>query len=98
MSLARRDLYQLLERVAERLAMSPRTLRRKLGAANSRFQDLLDAERQRVAEEYLADSELSVQQIADLCGFSDAQNFSQAFKRWLGVSPTEYRRSRQQSS
>jgi AraC-like DNA-binding protein len=87
-----------LERVAEGLAMSPRTLRRKLGAANARFQDLLDAERRRVAEEYLADSDLSVQQIADLCGFSDAQNFSQAFKRWLGVSPTEYRRSHREDS
>jgi len=81
-----------LEQVAESLAMSPRTLRRKLGAANTRFQELLDGERRRVAEEYLADSELSVQRIADLCGFSDAQNFSQAFKRWLGVSPTEFRR------
>ena len=81
-----------LERVAEGLTMSPRTLRRKLGAANTRFQDLLDAERRRVAEEYLTTSELSVQQIADLCGFSDAQNFSQAFKRWLSISPTEYRR------
>jgi AraC-like DNA-binding protein len=55
------------------------------------------SERRWVAEEYLADSELSVQRIADLCGFSDAQNFPQAFKRWLGVSPTEYRRSQHQA-
>ena len=87
-----------LERVAEGLAMSPRTLRRKLGAANTRFQDLLDAERQRVAEEYLTTSELSVQQIADLCGFSDAQNFSQAFMRWLSISPTEYRRQQREQN
>ncbi|WP_439101150.1 AraC family transcriptional regulator [Congregibacter sp.] len=83
-----------LDRVAEQLAMSPRTLRRKLGAANARFQDLLDAERQAVAEDYLLNSELSVQQVAEHCGFSDSQNFSQAFKRWLGMSPTEFRKTR----
>lgn len=85
--------FPSLEQVADRLAMSSRTLRRKLGAANTRFQDLLDAERRRIAEDYLANSELTVQQIAAHCGFSDAQNFSQAFKRWLGVSPTEFRKT-----
>ena len=85
--------FPRLEQVAEKLAMSPRTLRRKLGAANVRFQDLLDAERRMVAEDYLANSDLSVQQIAEKCDFSDAQNFSQAFKRWSGISPTDYRKS-----
>ena len=36
---------------------------------------------------------LSVQQVAEKCGFSDAQNFSQAFKRWVGVSPSQFRQS-----
>lgn len=83
--------FPRLEEVASRLAMSPRTLRRKLGAEGERFQDLLDAERRRVAEDYLLNSELNIQQIAEQCDFSDAQNFSQAFKRWTGVSPTAYR-------
>jgi AraC-like DNA-binding protein len=82
-----------LERIANSLAMSPRTLRRKLGAEGVHFQDLLDAERRKVAEDYLANSNLTIQQIAEECGFSDAQNFSQAFKRWTGMSPTEYRSS-----
>jgi AraC-like DNA-binding protein len=84
--------FPSLERISEQLAMSPRTLRRKLGAANARFQDLLDAERQAVAEDRLLNSDLSVQQIAEHCGFSDPQNFSQAFKRWLDMSPTEFRK------
>jgi AraC-like DNA-binding protein len=37
---------------------------------------------------------MTVQQIADKCGFTDAQNFSQAFKRWQGMSPSEFRQSR----
>jgi AraC-like DNA-binding protein len=80
-----------LEQVASKLAMSPRTLRRKLGAEGERFQDLLDAERRRVAEDFLSNSELTIQQIAEQCDFSDGQNFSQAYKRWTGMSPTEYR-------
>ena len=86
--------FPRLNEVAGMLAMSPRTLRRKLGNREVRFQDLLDEERQRVAEDFLANSDLTVQQIADQCGFSDAQNFSQAFKRWSGMSPTDFRRAK----
>jgi len=85
--------FPQLNQVADMLAMSPRTLRRKLGAREVKFQNLLDGERRRVAEHYLANSDLTVQQIAEQCDFSDAQNFSQAFKRWSGMSPTEYRDS-----
>ncbi len=85
--------FPSLERIAESMAMSSRTLRRKLGQHNVRYQDLLDEERRRVAEDFLLNTTLSVQQVADKCGFSDAQNFSQAFKRWLGVSPSQFRQS-----
>jgi len=85
--------FPSLEQVASKLATSPRTLRRKLGAEGVRFQDLLDAERRKVAEDYLANSNLTIQQRAEQCDFSDAQNFSQAFRRWCGVSPSEYRSS-----
>ncbi len=88
--------FPRLNQVASMLAMSPRTLRRKLGAVELKFQDLLDEERRRVAEHYLANSDLTIQQIADQCDFSDAQNFSQAFKRWSGMSPTDYRNSNRQ--
>ena len=86
--------FPSLERVAASLAMSSRTLRRKLGQENVTFQQLLDGERRRVAEDYLANSDTSIHQVAELCGFQDAQNFSQAFRRWTGASPSEYRKSR----
>jgi AraC-like DNA-binding protein len=85
--------FPSLERIAEGLAMSSRTLRRKLGQHNVRYQDLLDEERQRVAEDFLVNTTLSIQQISDQCGFNDAQNFSQAFRRWRGMTPTEFRNS-----
>jgi AraC-like DNA-binding protein len=90
--------FPSLERIAESMAMSSRTLRRKLGQHNVRYQDLLDEERRRVAEDFLLNTTLSIQQVADKCGFTDAQNFSQAFKRWLGMSPTEFRQSRNSES
>jgi AraC-like DNA-binding protein len=64
-----------------------------LGAEGARFQDLLDAERRKLTEDYLANSNLTIQQIAEQCDFSDAQNFSQAFRRWSGMSPSEFRSS-----
>ena len=82
-----------LERVAEDLAMSSRTLRRKLGQHNVRFQDLLDEERRRVAEDLLLTTTMTIQQISERCGFSDAQNFSQSFRRWQGMSPSQFRSS-----
>ena len=89
--------FPSLERIAEDLAMSSRTLRRKLGQNDVRYQDLLDAERRRVAEDFLLNTSMTIQQIAGQCGFSDAQNFSQSFRRWLGMSPTEFRRAHRES-
>ena len=86
--------FPSVERIAESLAMSSRTLRRKLGQQNLRYQDLLDEERRHVAEDFLLNTTMTIQQISDQCGFNDAQNFSQAFRRWQGMTPTEFRKSR----
>ncbi len=82
-----------IEKVAEQLNISSRTLRRRLAQQGISFQDLLNKVRQDVAEEHLTSSNMHIQQIAELCGFSDAQNFSQAFKRWTGMSPSQFRSS-----
>ena len=87
-------VFPSLEDVAQSLAMSSRTLRRKLGQQDVTFQQLLDAARQQLAEDCLRTTNMSIQQVAERCGFQDAQNFSQAFKRWLGVSPSQYRQTR----
>jgi AraC-like DNA-binding protein len=84
--------FPSIERVAERLHLSSRTLSRKLRDSGTNFQSLLDEARQAVAEDRLRHSKMSIQQIAEACGFRDAQNFSQAFKRWSGLSPSEFRK------
>ena len=91
-------IFPSLDSIADGLAMSSRTLRRKLGQHNVRYQDLLDEERRRVAEDFLLNTTMTVQQIADQCGFTDAQNFSQAFRRWQGMSPTQFRKAHQSAA
>jgi AraC-like DNA-binding protein len=85
--------YPSLEQIAENMKMSSRTLRRHLTEQNTTYQKLLNQARLDVAEEHLKNSGETVQQVAELCGFSDAQNFSQAFKRWTGKTPSEFRTS-----
>lgn len=92
----RPGVFPSIEQVADSLAMSSRTLRRKLGQHEAQFQELLDLTRQEVAQDYLVNTTLSIQQIAEYCGFQDLQNFSKAFKRWLGQPPSQYRKTHRQ--
>lgn len=81
-----------LEVVAKKLAMSPRTLQRRLGEHGFRYADLLDGTRESAAKAYLGDRELSVGEIAYLLGFAEQSSFNHAFKRWTGQAPSEYRK------
>ncbi|MDX1453703.1 MAG: AraC family transcriptional regulator, partial [Oleiphilaceae bacterium] len=84
--------FASVEALAEKLGMSVRSLRRKLSAEGSSYRTLLDEIRYQLAREYLQ-SRLTLEQIADLLGYSEASNFSHAFKRWHGGSPQDYRDS-----
>jgi len=76
------------------LGMSTRTLIRKLGNSGTRFQTLRDNARQDLALRLLRRPNLTVERVAVAVGFSDAANFSRAFKRWFDTSPRRYRRER----
>lgn len=80
-----------IEMVAEALQVSPRTLRRQLQQENARFTDLLATARLTRAKALLAQSHLSIDEIADEAGYSDPSNFGRAFRRALGQSPSAYR-------
>lgn len=80
-----------LEDIANALAMSPRTLRRKLDAEGIGFRDIVDEERRQRAEFLLSNSSLKIEAIALELGFTDAGGFSRAFKRWKDCTPGEYR-------
>ena len=80
-----------LAQVGEALAMSPQTLRRRLRDEGHGFQALKDALRRDTAIGYLAQPELTLIDIANLVGFSEASTFHRAFKQWTGVAPGQYR-------
>jgi AraC-like DNA-binding protein len=81
-----------LESIARRLAMSPRTLQRRLRDEGAVFNDVLDAMRFRAAKAYLAQGDVAGTEVAYLLGFAEQSSFNRAFKRWSGQTPTEYRR------
>jgi AraC-like DNA-binding protein len=76
-----------MDAVARRLAVSQRTLARRLKAENVTFERVLDELRRELATHYLDARKVSVTETAYLVGFSDPATFSRAFKRWTGVSP-----------
>lgn len=76
--------------VSRQLNTSERTLRRKLKEEETSFQAILNDVRSQLAKDYLT-TELPIEQIAELVGYSEPANFSSAFKRWTSLSPKEYR-------
>lgn len=78
-----------LKCVADKLNLSERSVRRKLAEANTSFQTILVGLKQALAEEYLGKTNLTIEQIADKLGYSDAASFSHAYKRWHGVAPSK---------
>ncbi|WNC67001.1 AraC family transcriptional regulator ligand-binding domain-containing protein [Thalassotalea nanhaiensis] len=82
------------ERVAESLKMSPGTLHKKLKAINTSYKELLDTICKELAEQYIGTDGLTIGEAAYLLGVSDCSNFSRSFKRWVGMSPSEYRESK----
>lgn len=81
-----------LRLIAAALALSPRTLQRRLREAGLSFNHLVDETRQQLVLHYLRDPALELAEIAFLVGFSEPGSLARAFRRWTGQSPGEYRR------
>jgi AraC-like DNA-binding protein len=74
--------------------MTARTLRRKLVAEGSRFQQLKDNMRRDRAINLIEQSNLTIAEVGMASGFTELASFSRAFKQWIGVSPSTYRNYR----
>ncbi|MFC7451239.1 AraC family transcriptional regulator [Rhodococcus daqingensis] len=79
------------DRVAAALHLSGRTLRHRLAAEGTSFRALLDEVRERLAEELLVAGGLPVAEVARRLGYAEVSSFSQAFRRWKGMSPRAFR-------
>lgn len=79
------------EQVADQLHIPTRTLARYLQKESTSFQEIADNVRRELAIQYLETTPWSIDEIADLTGYSSAANFGRAFKKWTGKNPSEYR-------
>lgn len=84
--------FPKLDAVAAKLSLGARTLRRRLNELGTSYQKILDDVRRELAIEYLQTTNLTVQEIAELLGYSEVTNFRRAFMRWVELSPYQYRK------
>ncbi len=78
--------------IADHLSIGTRTLRRRLKELGTSYQKILDDVKKELAMEYLQTTDLSVQEISDLLGYSEVTNFRRAFVKWAELSPYQYRK------
>ena len=76
-----------IEKAAERLGMSKRTLQRRLEDEGENFRTLVNATRESLARHYLGNTTMSGGEIAFLLGFEDPNSFYRAFLDWTGQTP-----------
>lgn len=86
--------YPRFDEICQKLHMTERTLRRKLQQEGCNYQSLLEDARRRDSIKLLDRRELEIQHIAELLGYADPANFTRAFRKWTGQTPTQYRLTR----
>lgn len=79
------------EGCARKLGMSVRALQTALAREQTRFSELLERRRLERAKAWLEASDLSLAEIAQALNYADQTCFGRAFRRWMGVSPRQYR-------
>lgn len=79
--------------IARGLGLSARSFHRRLSEHGLSFQTLTEETRRELAEGLLRDAQYSLADVAFLTGFSEQSSFTRAFKRWLGKTPANYRKS-----
>ncbi len=79
------------DEAASLLHMSPRTLQRKLAEARTSYKSLVNGTRRDLALRYIDDPHRSITDITFALGFAGPSSLTRAFRRWTGVSPSQYR-------
>lgn len=89
--------FPTLAQVAGQMGMTERTLRRHLTDEGTSYSALLDAARLRDAILLLEKPALDIVQVGTCLGYHDAANFTRAFKRWTGRTPSQFRETRERA-
>ena len=80
-----------LNDMARDLALSTRSLRRKLEQEGTSYRDLVEEERRQLALQLLGNTTMKIEEVAAHLAYTDAGGFVRAFRRWQGCSPSTYR-------
>ncbi len=78
---------------ARMLGTNPRTLQRRLAAAETSYSELVDDVRFQKACRLLENEKLTIAETASALGYSYPAHFTRAFVRWTGMTPRQYRTS-----
>jgi len=76
---------------AKKLGLSPRTLQAHLSSYGVQFSEILEKQRVNLAKAYLADADMTLDEVAFRLGYAEQSSFGRAFRRWTGLSPRRYR-------
>lgn len=87
------DGYPDVHLIAEAASMNPRTLQRRLAAAGLTYSQLVTETRTRLATEWLRSTAMPISEMAGSLGYTDASNFTRAFRRQAGISPLAFRQN-----
>jgi AraC-like DNA-binding protein len=80
-----------IDLVAAQLELHPRALQRRLAADGTTFGALVDKVRRQTAERCLRDTEIELDHLTRLLGYSEQSVLSRSCRRWFGCSPSSYR-------
>ena len=80
-----------IDDVAKKLGYSKRSLQRKLQEEDTNFQKQLNHTRELLARTYLANTDMTTEDIAFLLGYQESGSFLRAFTVWTGQTVIEYR-------
>jgi AraC-like DNA-binding protein len=81
-------------RLVKQMGLNRRAAQKLLRERGSGFRELLDELRREQAIQKIASGRYSVKGTAQALGYSDAANFTRAFRRWTGMSPSAFLRQR----
>ena len=87
-----------IDHVAGELAVSRRSLQRRLSEEGTSWLDVLNAARMRLAKHYLTKTNLGVTEVSFLLGFEDPNSFFRAFRRWTDTTPEAWREANRLSA
>ncbi|MEO1307690.1 MAG: AraC family transcriptional regulator ligand-binding domain-containing protein [Pseudomonadota bacterium] len=87
-----------IDDVAGELAVSRRSLQRRLSDEGTSWLEVLNSARMRLAQHYLTNTNFSAAEVSFLLGFEDPNSFFRAFRRWTGSTPEAWREAHRQSA